>query len=642
MCGIAGYVDSHSPASKSLISDLCKTIAHRGPDDEGILVDGRVALGHRRLSIIDVSGGGQPLGNEDGTVQIIFNGEIYNYLEIREELVAKGHRFQTHSDTEVLVHLYEEEGERLAERLNGMFAFAIWDRRNGRILLARDRFGKKPLYYSTEQPGIALCFASELKALAALPRFEAAVRPESVADYLALGYVPDPHTIYRSVKKLPPSHTLLWGPEGVRLRRYWTPEFDPHPSMNFDAAREELAHLAADSVRCRLMSEVPLGGFLSGGIDSSAVVALMAQQSSQAVKSFSIGFTDTRFDETQYARMVASRYQTQHQEEVVSPSIGEMLNVLVKHYDEPFADSSAVPTLYLSRMTRRHVTVALSGDGADEIFGGYRRYRLALAENAARQYMPRWFRRSAVAAMAGVYPKMDWAPQVFRAKTTLRGISQDLGEAYFATMSGFGFGLLDRVLSPELQRGLNGYSPREDFVARFEKYRHLSALQQLQAVDLETYLPGDILVKVDRATMAYSLESRAPWLDYRMGQLAGRMPSDFKIRGGSGKFIFKEAMKPHLPAEIFTRRKMGFSVPLASWFRTSLKPVVESIVLQPEMEHLFNVPLVRGLYQTHLSGIRDYSRELWTVLMLACWERFHRRNGAEGELQEALSAPGTR
>ena len=642
MCGIAGYVQSDSPASKTLISGLCKAISHRGPDSEGVLLDGRVALGHRRLSIIDVSGGGQPLGNEDGTVQIVFNGEIYNYLEIRAELIAKGHRFQTRSDTEVLVHLYEEEGERLAERLNGMFAFAIWDRRNGRILLGRDRFGKKPLYYSAEQPGISLCFASELKSLAALPQFDGDVRPESVADFLALGYVPDPHTIYRSVKKLPPSHTLLWGPDGIRLRRYWAPEFDPAPSIQFAAAQEELAQLAAESVECRLMSEVPLGGFLSGGIDSSAVVALMAQRSSQRVKSFSIGFSDTRFDETEYARLVAARYQTEHYEQVVSPSIGEMLNVLVKHYDEPFADSSAVPTLYLSRMTRQHVTVALSGDGADELFGGYRRYRLALAEHAARQFMPRWFRRTAVAGMARIYPKMDWAPQALRAKTTLRGISQDLGEAYFATMSGFGFGLLDRILSPDLQHELHGYSPQEDFVGRFAKYRHLSALQQLQAVDLETYLPGDILVKVDRATMAYSLEARAPWLDYRVGELAGRIPADFKIRGGSGKFIFRSVMKPHLPSEIFTRRKMGFSVPLASWFRTTLKPVVESIVLQPEMERLLNVQLVRGLYQTHLSGIRDYSRELWTVLMLSCWDHYHRRNGAGGELQEALSAPGIR
>jgi asparagine synthase (glutamine-hydrolysing) len=640
MCGIAGYIHSSSPARKSLISELCQAISHRGPDAEGILVDGPVALGHRRLSIIDVSGGGQPLGNEDGSVQIIFNGEIYNYLEIREELVAKGHRFQTHSDTEVIVHLYEEEGERLVERLNGMFAFAIWDARKRQMLLARDRFGKKPLYYSTTQPGFALCFASELKALMRLPDFDPAIRAASVADYLALGYVPDPHTIYRNVSKLPPAHTLLWSGGEARLRRYWTLHFDPQPRMDFARAKEELAALAADSVERRLMSEVPLGGFLSGGVDSSAVVALMAQRSARQVKSFSIGFSDPRFDETEHAQAVASQYRTEHHQEIVTPSIGEMLHVLVKHYDEPFADSSAIPTLYLSRMTRQHVTVALSGDGADELYGGYRRYRFAMGEDAARKYLPRWFRGSAVAGMAKLYPKMDWAPQVFRAKATLTDISQELGEAYFTTMSGFGYGLLEQVLSGELLEQLGGYSPKADFAGRFEKHRHLPALQQLQAVDVETYLPGDILVKVDRATMAYSLEGRAPWLDYRLGELAGRIPAAFKVRGGVGKYIFKEAMRPHLPSQILDRRKLGFSVPMASWLRTSLKPVFESVMLRPEMGHLLNLTVVRRLYRTHLSGGRDYSRELWTMLMLGCWYNYYGGCGDRGQLQDVLALTG--
>jgi asparagine synthase (glutamine-hydrolysing) len=637
MCGIAGYIHSDSRASKELILDLCDAIRHRGPDSEGLLLDGPVALGHRRLAIIDLSGGGQPLGNEDGSVQIVFNGEIYNYLEIREELVAKGHRFATHSDTEVLVHLYEEEGERMAERLNGMFAFAIWDARQQRLLLARDRFGKKPLYYSTEQPGFSLAFASELKALTRLPDFDPAVRPQSVADYLALGYVPDPHTIYARVKKLPPSHTLLWDRGKVHLRRYWTPEFRPDPRMDYGAACEELAALAADSVECRLMSEVPLGGFLSGGVDSSAVVALMARKSAQQVKSFSIGFSDASFDETGWARKVAAQYHTEHYEETVNPSIGEMLQVLVHHYDEPMADPSAIPTLYLARMTRQHVTVALSGDGADEIFGGYRRYRFALAEDATRKYLPRWLRRSAVAGMAQVYPKMDWAPQMFRAKATLRGISQDLGEAYFSTMSGFGYGLLERVLSPDLRASLQGYSPKEDYTARFAQYSHLPPLEQLQAVDYDTYLPGDILVKVDRATMAYSLESRAPWLDYRLGELAGRMPAHFKIRGGDGKHIFKETVKPHLPEGITGRRKMGFSVPLASWLRTSLKPVFEQLVLQGDVGHLLDIGVVRELYQTHLGGLRDYSRELWTVLLLCCWYNYHVTGDRHAGMREILA-----
>jgi asparagine synthase (glutamine-hydrolysing) len=294
--------------------------------------------------------------------------------------------------------------------------------------------------------------------------------------------------------------------------------------------------------------------------------------------------------------------------------------------------------LYLSRMTRRHVTVALSGDGADELFGGYRRYRFALAEDTARKYVPRWFRRSVVAASASIYPKMDWAPQAFRAKATLRGISQDLGQAYFGAISGFGFGLLDRLLSPDLKQALGGYSPAEDFAARFERHRHLPALAQLQAVDLETYLPGDILVKVDRSTMAYSLEARAPWLDYRLGELAGRMPAQFKIHVNSGKHIFKEAVKPHLPEPVLSRRKMGFSVPLASWFRTSLKATFADVVLQPAMEPLLNLDVARKLHQTHLAGVRDYSRELWTLLMLGCWQSCH-AGASDGQALFAAAIP---
>ena len=559
MCGIAGYVSAGGPAERELARRMCDAIRHRGPDGDGVWLDGPAALGHRRLSIIDVSGGSQPLGNEDGTIQIVFNGEIYNYLELRDELVLKGHRFSTHSDTEVLVHLYEEEGEQMAARLNGMFAFAIWDSGRQQLLLARDRFGKKPLYYSTDLPGFSLCFASELKALATLPGFDTTVRPESVADFLALGYVPDPDTVFSRVAKLPPAHTLLLAQGQTRLRRYWTPPLDPDEGMDFERVREELVTLAADAVEKRLMSEVPLGGFLSGGVDSSGVVALMAQRSPHQVKSFSIGFSERSFDETRYARLVAERYNTEHHEETVTPSIGEMLRVLVEHYDEPFADSSAIPTLYLARMTRKHVTVALSGDGADEIFGGYRRYRFAVAEDRARGVLPGWFRHTAVKTIAGVYPKLDWAPRFLRAKSTLTGISQELGEAYFTAMSRFGFGLYDKVISGEFRAALHGYVPQQAFAARFSKYSHLPPLEQLQAVDFETYLPGDILVKADRATMAYSLEGRAPWLDYRLAELAGRMPAGFKLSSGSGKHIFKEALRPLLPEVILTRPRRWVS-----------------------------------------------------------------------------------
>jgi asparagine synthase (glutamine-hydrolysing) len=637
MCGIAGYVaDNPHGAPPHLLEEMCDSIEHRGPDGFGYFRKGPAALGHRRLSIIDLSGGAQPLGNEDGSIQIVFNGEIYNYLELRDDLVKKGHQFRTQSDTEVLVHLYEEVGESLPEYLNGMFAFAIWDGRRNELFLARDPFGKKPLYYSTAIPGFRIAFASELKALMGIPGFDPDVNSRAVADYLVFGYVADPESIYSKVGKLAPGHSLLLTREGPRVRRYWEPRFDIEPDMDYGRAARECFELAADSVHRRMISDVPLGGFLSGGVDSSAVVAMMAQRSKQPVKSFSIGFTIAKWDEVEYARMVAKRYGTEHYERVVTPSIEEMLPVVAHHYDEPFSDSSAIPTLYLSRMTREHVTVALSGDGGDELFGGYRRYQFGLYEERLRSYMPRWFRRGVVRPAARWYPKFDYLPQRFRAKAVLEGLSYDLAESYFEAMTGFRFGLYDRILSPELKRRLAGYSPRERFVDRFKRHSHLPPLQQLEAVDLETYLPGDILVKVDRASMAYSLESRCPWLDKRLGALSCRMPASFKINNGTGKYIFKDIFKPHLPEEILTRPKMGFAVPMDNWMRTSLKPVFESVVLRPEAEQYVSVPAVRKMWQAHQSGARNHARELWSLLALMCWhDRYQARQPGQ-VLAEAI------
>ncbi len=626
MCGIAGYLaDGPVPSDDSILRAMCDRIAHRGPDASGYFRRGRVALGHRRLSIIDVAGGDQPLGNEDGALQVIFNGEIYNFRELRADLVHKGHRFQTNSDTEVLVHLYEDVGARLPTFLNGMFAFAIWDGRNEELFLARDRFGKKPLYYSTEIPGYRLCFASELKALAALSGFDHTVNPRSVANFLPLSYVPDPDTIFEKVQKLPPAHSLRISRERITVERYWRPAFDVG-ALSLDQASEELLALSLDSVERRMISDVPLGGFLSGGVDSSAVVAMMSQRAPERVKSFSIGFSNKAFDELSYAKMVAERYRTEHHEHVVTPSIKDMLSVLVDHYDEPFADASAIPTLYLAKMTRQNVTVALSGDGADEIFGGYRRYRFAVAEEKVRAMLPRWFRQSAIKAAADLYPKFDYLPRIFRAKATLTEYSIELGEAYFEAMTGFRWGLYDEILSPELKSRLNGYSPREWFVDKFRAHNHLPPLQQLQAVDLETYLPGDILVKMDRATMAYSLEARAPWLDYRLAELAGRFPAEYKLRNGVGKYLFRQMARPLLPDAIIDRKKMGFGVPMAEWMRTSLKPVFETLVFRPDMGAYISLDRVKKVWNSHQSAQRNYSRELWSILMLACW---HNRHGGD-------------
>ena len=513
MCGIAGYLAvEKTPLSPLLLESMCERLVHRGPDAFGHFREGAVALGHRRLSIIDLSAGDQPLGNEDGSIQVVFNGEIYNYRELRSELQSKGHRFATQSDTEVLVHLYEEVGERVPEYLNGMFAFALWDSGRERLFLARDRLGKKPLYYSSSVHGMRLCFASELKALTVVPGFSNRINQGAVADFLSLSYVPDPYTIYENTFKLPPGHGLMAARTGVRTWRYWQAELAGDFTANQDETVEEIGALAQDAVKRRMISDVPLGAFLSGGVDSGAVVGLMATQSTDQVKTFSVGFTDKKFDELAYARIAAERYRTDHHEQIVSPSIEDVFDVLVDHFDEPFGDSSAIPMLYVSRMARQHVTVALSGDGADELFGGYRRYAFGILEERVRDKFPAWFRKSAIKIGARYYPKFDYLPQVFRAKTLLTNLTNDLSDAYFTSMSTFRDTGLTEVLSPDLRTGLAGYNPRERFRGLFQQVRHGSPLEQMQWVDLQTYLPGDILVKADRATMAYSLEARSPWL----------------------------------------------------------------------------------------------------------------------------------
>ena len=639
MCGIAGYLTSDGAApNRAVLKSMCDQIVHRGPDAYGSLVDGPVALGHRRLSIIDLTTGDQPVANEDGSIQVMFNGEIYNYRELRSELQRKGHRFRTQSDTEVLAHLYEDVGERVPEFLNGMFALAIWDRPRQCLFLARDRLGKKPLYYSTSVPGTRVCFASELKALKVIPGFGDRINRRAVADFLSFSYIPDPDTIYEDTHKLAPGHGLMATRSGVRTWRYWQPEFADNEAKP-EAAIEELRSLAKDAVERRMVSDVPLGAFLSGGIDSSAVVGVMAEHSPVPVKTFSIGFTDKRFDELEYARIAAGRNHTEHYEQVVSPAIEDVFDVLVNHFDEPFGDASAIPTLYVSRMTRQHVTVALSGDGADELFGGYRRYYFGVLEERLRNKFPAWFRHSVVKAGAHYYPKFDYLPQVLRAKTLLTNLSQELGDAYFTSMSTFRDANLTAILSEDMRSELAGYAPREKYRGLFQAVRHRSPLEQMQWVDMQTYLPGDILVKADRATMAYSLEGRSPWLDYRLAELSLRTPPSWKVHGRTGKYIFKKAMEPYLPQQLINRKKMGFSVPLGEWFRTTLRPVFQSLVLSSEMEEFVSPAEARRIWNEHQSGLHNHERKLWNLLMLASWNVRHRRGGrlnGMGATEESL------
>lgn len=603
-------------------------LRHRGPDGDGYLLDGPVGLAHRRLSIIDLSGGAQPITNEDHTIHVVFNGEIYNYSDLRASLIRRGHVFRTSSDTEVLVHLYEDAGEHMPEQLNGMFALAIWDSRRRELFLCRDRMGEKPLYYTTSLDGFRFAFASELKALSALPMWQGEVDERGVADFLALGYIPDPNTIYRGVSKLQAAHSLTITQDGLRLQRYWQAEFG-EPRLDFTRAVEGLRSLTQDAVEKRMISDVPLGAFLSGGVDSTAVVGAMAASTSQPVRTFSIGFTDQKWDERAYARLASKRHRTDHHERVVTPSVEEAIDLLAWHFDEPFGDPSAIPMLYLARMTRRHVTVALSGDGADEIFGGYRRYRYGVLEQRLRGILPAWFRRSAVSAAGRWYPKADYLPRMFRAKTLLTNIASETGDAYFTSMSSFRDSGLDAVLAPEVRAALSGYSPRQDFRQRFQRWRHLDPLQQMQAVDLETHLPGDILVKTDRATMAFSIESRAPWLDHRLADVALGFPTGWKIRGRSGKCAFKNAVGHFVPDEILTRSKMGFSVPLASWLRTALRGTFETLVLSSDLDRLVNRLEVQRLWREHQSGLHNHDRKLWNLLMLAVWDQRRSRDRRE-------------
>ena len=625
MCGIAGYFAAEKAVPPPwVLEKMCGRLAHRGPDSFGYFQDELAALGHRRLSIIDLSTGDQPLGNEDGSIQVVFNGEIYNYLELRAELQRKGHRFRTQSDTEVLVHLYEEEGERLPEYLNGMFAFALWDAPRARLLLVRDRLGKKPLYYSSAVPGITLCFASELKALTVIPGFSGRVNQRAVSDFLSLSYVPDPETIYENTLKLAPAHALIATRSGIRTWRYWQPEIGADSNPSSEDAAEQIRALAKDAVKRRMISDVPLGAFLSGGVDSNAAVGIMAAESTERVKTFSIGFTDKTFDELAYARIGAERNHTDHYEQVVAPSINDVFDVLVHHFDEPFGDSSAIPTLYVSRMARQHVTVALSGDGADELFGGYRRYYFGVLEERLRNRFPQWFRGSAIKLAGEVYPKFDYLPRPLRAKTLLANLANNIGDAYFTSMSTFRDQGLSDVLSSGMKSGLNGYDPRQKFRDLFQQVRHASPLEQMQWVDLQTYLPGDILVKLDRATMAYSLEARAPWLDYRLAELAFRLPASLKIHGKIGKYIFKKAMEPYVSSSVIQRKKMGFSVPLEEWFRSSLKLLFQQMVLSQDMDEFVERPEVERIWREHQSRMHNHDRKLWNLLMLAAWNARHR------------------
>jgi len=625
MCGITGIFDTREARSvdQPLLERMNQSQFHRGPDDGGIHLEPGVGLAHRRLSIIDLSNGHQPLFNEDGSVVVVYNGEIYNFPDLTKELLAAGHQFRTHCDTEVIVHAWEEWGEDCVERFRGMFAFAIWDRNRGTLFLARDRLGIKPLHYALLSDG-RLLFGSELKSLLVDDSLPRNIDPRSVEDYFALGYVPEPRTIFKDVFKLPPGHTLTIrrGDARPRIRQYWDVDFNSNGITSEAEAREQLIERLQEAVSIRMIADVPLGAFLSGGVDSSAVVAMMAGLNSEPVNTCSISFGDPAYNESHYASMVADLYHTNHQVGEVNPDDFGLIEKLVDIYDEPYADSSAMPTYRVCELARKRVTVALSGDGGDENLAGYRRYRWHLYEQRMRSLLPLSLRRPLFGTLGRLYPKADWAPKIFRAKSTFEALARDDVEGYFHSVSILGDGLRAKLFSDRFRSKLQGYQAVDVFRGH-AAHAPEHPLSRVQYLDLKTYLVGDILTKVDRASMAHGLEVRVPILDHKLVEWMAGLSPDFKLRGREGKYLFKKSLESRLPREILYRPKMGFAVPLAGWFRGPLRARVRESLLGPRMldSGIFDNGFLQQIVEQHQSGRRNFSDPIWTLLMFEAFLR---------------------
>ena len=640
MCGIVGIWDSlgKRPIERDALARMNESQHHRGPDETGLHLASGIGLGHKRLSIIDLATGQQPLFNEDGSVVVVFNGEIYNYGELIPELTRLGHVFRTRSDSEVIVHAWEAWGEDCVDRFRGMFAFALWDNNRQTLFLARDRLGVKPLYYASLNDGTVI-FGSELKSLMAHGGLERQIDPRAVEDYFALGYVPEPRTVFTSALKLSPGHTLSLrrGEKSPVPRRYWDVRFTGANHISDTDAEEELVQRLRDSVRMRMISEVPLGAFLSGGVDSSAVVAMMAGLSSDPVNTCSISFDDPAFDEARFAQKVAERYSTHHTVDRVATDDFDLIDTLAALYDEPYADSSAIPTYRVCQLARRHVTVALSGDGGDESFGGYRRYRMHLGEERLRSVLPLGVRAPLFGTLGRLYPKADRAPRFLRAKSTFQALARDSVDAYFHGVTIFREDMRNALFSDRLKKRLAGYNASEVFHEHAGRADTDDPLSMIQYLDLQTYLVGDINTKVDRASMAHALEVREPLMDHTLVEWLATLPSRVKLRGGEGKWLLKKSMEPHLPNDILYRPKMGFSVPLARWFRGPLRQRVRDALLGGQLDDtgLFNRSYIEHLIDAHIAGRRDYSAPLWTLLM---FEAFLRHAGGMGSSSPALVA----
>ncbi len=577
-----------------------------------------IGLGHRRLSIIDLVGGHQPMSNEDETIWVLLNGEIYNYAELRAELLKRGHLFQTKSDTEAIVHAYEEHGEDCLSKLRGMFSIAIWDSRHRKLVLARDRVGKKPLFYAADCNRIL--FGSELKALLATGLVSKEIDNQALSDYFSFGYIPAPKTIYQAVRKVMAGHYLVASANGIRESCYWDLSFSKVEQRTEAEWCERLRHELCEATRVRLMSDVPLGAFLSGGIDSSSIVAMMAHLMNRSVTTCSIGFREEKFNEAHYARQISKQFSTDHHEETVEPDALEIVDKLAWHFDEPFADSSAIPTYYVSKVARRQVTVALGGDGGDENFAGYRRYKLDHYENELRGYVPAALRRAVFGPLGRIYPALAWAPRVFRAKATFQSLSRSPLEGYFNSVSYFRPDDKARLFTSDFQGRLGGYQSLEVLRLYYDRADTDDPLSKIQYVDVKTYLTDDILTKVDRASMAVSLEVRAPMLDHHFMECVAAIPSTLKLRGGEGKYILKKALEPKLPNNILYRAKQGFAIPLDTWFRRELKDMAHEIIVGTK-DNILDQHFLKKIWTQHQKKQYDRSALLWATLMFRKWQQ---------------------
>lgn len=619
MCGITGFVTDSTRAGNQLeraeiLERMCTVMSHRGPDDQGTMVNDVVALGMRRLSIIDLSGGHQPMSSGNNT--LVFNGEIYNYRELRQHLQDRGYHFQTKSDTESILHSYEEYGDNCVDHLRGMFAFALWDASKRKLFIARDRVGEKPLYYTITKNG-TFVFGSELKCLLEHRDVEREIDPESVDAYLTFGYVPDPLSIFKGIRKLPPGYSLTLIDGKLTTKQYWDFPYEQSEERSEADYVEELRQRLQESVRMRLVSDVPLGAFLSGGVDSSTIVALMAREMSEPVKTFSIGFAEDSYDELKYARLVAQRFGTDHHELIVTPDVCNIVDELIRHFDEPFADQSSIPTYYVSKLAREHVTVVLSGDGGDELFAGYTRYAIDLKRQGFER-LPRFLRQNVMKSLS------EHLPHGARGRNYLYNVALDPIDRYIDNISVFTKLNRGSLYSEDFLESLAG---QQSAVAM---YRELASqvttgdpLERLLYLDSKTYLPGDILTKVDRMSMAVSLEARVPLLDHQLIEFVARMPASLKMRGDESKYIFKRAVADLVPKEILTRSKQGFGVPIGAWINDQLRERTHETLRDRVTRErgYFRPEYIDVLLAEHERGRRDHSAALWTVLMFELWCR---------------------